>query len=176
MTDQAVRDGQAGLTLVEVLVSLALFSLIGLSGFAMLDTILRVRSGTEGRLERQAQIDRALVLFTRDLQEADTASIRQDSGMLTVVRSGTGPISYESQTGALLRLLPRSDFEQQLIDNVLAMRLRSFDSTGAWHQEWPQEQTQTLGFPPRLKAIELELDLPEGTVSRLVDLPAGLEE
>ena len=52
MTQQVHRDTEAGLTLVEVLVALALFSLIGLAGFTMLDNILRVQSGTQGRLER----------------------------------------------------------------------------------------------------------------------------
>ena len=71
MTQQVHRDTEAGLTLIEVLVALALFSLIGLAGFTMLDNILRVQSGTQGRLERLGQIDRALVIFSRDLQESD---------------------------------------------------------------------------------------------------------
>ena len=39
------------MTLVEMLVALALFALIGLAGFTMLDSVLRVQRHTEGRLE-----------------------------------------------------------------------------------------------------------------------------
>lgn len=172
MTGLRRRDGQAGLTLVEVLVALALFSLIGLSGFSMLDTILRVRSGSEGRLDRQAQIDRALVVFTRDLQEADPTSLTQTPTGVTLNRTGTGIIAYVQEGGALLRRLPRSGFDQQMIGGVLSLRLRALDSTGIWRDAWPPEQQQSLGLAPRLRAIELALDLTEGTVIRLVDTPS----
>ena len=160
MTQKAHRDAQAGLTLVEVLVALALFSLIGLAGFTMLDNILRAQSGTQGRLERLGQIDRALVVFSRDLQESDSGSVRHDETGITMNRTGTGLLSYQVPSGVLLR----------------SLSLRSLDSAGMWHDSWPVEQTQSLGLPPTLKAVELQLGLREGTVRRLVDVPAGAEE
>tara|TARA_R110000796_G_scaffold49077_5_gene117466 strand:- start:995 stop:1525 length:531 start_codon:yes stop_codon:yes gene_type:complete len=176
MTRQAHRDAEAGLTLVEVLVALALFSLIGLSGFTMLDNILRVQSGTQGRLERLGQIDRALVVFSRDLQESDSGSVRQDENGVTMNRTGTGLLSYQARSNVFLRSLSRRNFDQQMIDGVNSIRLRSLDSVGIWHDTWPIEQTQSLGLIPTLKAVELQLDLREGTISRLVDVPAGAAE
>ena len=176
MTQQAHRDAEAGLTLVEVLVALALFSLIGLSGFTMLDNILRVQSGTQGRLERLGQIDRALVVFSRDLQESDSGSVRQDENGVTMNRTGTGLLSYQARSNVFLRSLSRRNFAQQMIDGVNSIRLRSLDSVGIWHDTWPIEQTQSLGLIPTLKAVELQLDLREGTISRLVDVPAGAAE
>ena len=176
MTQQVHRDTEAGLTLVEVLVALALFSLIGLAGFTMLDNILRVQSGTQGRLERLGQIDRAMMVFSRDLQESDSGSVRQDENGVTMNRTGTGLLSYQAPSTVLLRSLSRRNFEQQMIDGVKAIRLRSLDSAGTWHDRWPIEQTQSLGLAPTLKAVELQLDLREGTVSRLVDVPAGVKE
>tara|TARA_R110002012_G_scaffold322012_1_gene553502 strand:- start:16528 stop:17058 length:531 start_codon:yes stop_codon:yes gene_type:complete len=176
MTQQAHRDAEAGLTLVEVLVALALFSLIGLSGFTMLDNILRVQSGTQGRLERLGQIDRALVVFSRDLQESDSGSVRQDENGVTMNRTGTGLLSYQARSNVFLRSLSRRNFDQQMIDGVNSIRLRSLDSVGIWHDTWPIEQTQSLGLIPTLKAVELQLDLREGTISRLVDVPAGAAE
>ena len=176
MTQQAHRDAEAGLTLVEVLVALALFSLIGLSGFTMLDNILRVQSGTQGRLERLGQIDRALVVFSRDLQESDSGSVRLDENGVTMNRTGTGLLSYQARSNVFLRSLSRRNFDQQMIDGVNSIRLRSLDSVGIWHDTWPIEQTQSLGLIPTLKAVELQLDLREGTISRLVDVPAGAAE
>lgn len=176
MSGQAHRDAEAGLTLVEVLVALALFSLVGLAGFTMLDNILRVQSGTEGRLERLGQIDRAMTVFSRDLQESDSGSVRQDKTGVTMNRTGTGVLSYQATSGVFLRSLSRRDFNQQMIDGVNSIRFRSLDSAGTWHDSWPIEQTQSLGLTPILKAVELQLELREGTVSRLVDVPAGAVE
>ena len=176
MRVQVHRDAEAGLTLIEVLVALALFSLIGLAGFTMLDNILRVQSGTEGRLKRLGQIDRAMVVFSRDLQESDSASVRQDKSGVTMNRVGTGILSYQATSGVFLRSLLRRDFNQEMIDGVNSIRLRSLDSVGTWHDSWPVEQTQTLGLIPTLRAVELQLDLREGTVSRIVDVPAGAAE
>ncbi len=172
MTRAQQRNSQAGLTLIEVLVALALFSLVGLAGFSMLDTILRVQSGTEGRLERLAAIDRALVLFVRDVQESDPAALRQDSGSLALLRVGTGPVSYQLSDGVFIRSLPRSGFEQALIDGVQDLQLRSLSSNGIWHDAWPLDEAQVIGLPPTLIAVEVTLDLREGNITRLVETSA----
>lgn len=166
------RNSQAGLTLIEVLVALALFSLVGLAGFSMLDTILRVQSGTEGRLERLAAIDRALVLFVRDVQESDPAAVKQDKDTLALLRVGTGPVSYQMRSGLFIRSLPRSGFEQTLIDDVQAMQVRSLASNGIWHNAWPLDEAQVIGLPPTLIAVEMTLDLREGRITRLVETSA----
>jgi len=54
-----IRDQEAGVTLIEMLVALSLFALVGIASFTTLDTILRVRERTDGRLEHLAQLDRA---------------------------------------------------------------------------------------------------------------------
>ena len=51
MTPSPPRAGsEAGFTLVEMLVALALFALVGLASFALLETVIRTRDRTEGRL------------------------------------------------------------------------------------------------------------------------------
>ncbi|HEC70894.1 MAG TPA: hypothetical protein ENI28_03680 [Roseobacter sp.] len=91
-------------------------------------------------------------------------------------RTGTGLLSYQARSNVFLRSLSRRNFAQQMIDGVNSIRLRSLDSAGTWHESWPIEQTQSLGLIPTLKAVELQLDLREGTISRLVDVPAGAAE
>ena len=65
----AKRAGDAGLSLIEVLVSLAIFAVIGVAGLTVLDTVARTGENTEGRLERLADIDRAFLVIRRDLAQ-----------------------------------------------------------------------------------------------------------
>ena len=69
------RDREAGVTLTEVLVALVLFALIGGAGLAVLDQVLRVQARTDGRLERLAEVQRAMHLLTLDFMQATGGSL-----------------------------------------------------------------------------------------------------
>ena len=75
-----IRDQEAGVTLIEMLVALSLFALVGIASFTTLDTILRVRERTDGRLEHLAQLDRALLVFGRDIVQADPGTVTLRDG------------------------------------------------------------------------------------------------
>ena len=77
-------------TLVEMLVALALFALVGLASFSMLDAVIRTRDRTEGRLDAVAALDRALALVGRDLGQGDAGSHVLADGALRFSLEGTG--------------------------------------------------------------------------------------
>ena len=165
------RAGDAGVTLIEVLVSLALFSLIAVSGFSVLDSILRVGSGTEGRLERLAEIDTALLLVSRDLQSKGPAALVWDGTTLGFAR-GEVPLSYKAEGNILFRRTP-GDVRQAVLSEVETFSVRVLDDRGKWHDAWPPTVRRVIGVPPRLAGIEISLKLEEGGVTRLVDLPGA---
>lgn len=76
----ARRTATAGFTLVEVLVALAIFALIGVAGFSMLDQVLRTQRLTDGRLERLAEMQRAMHMITLDFAQARGASLTARAG------------------------------------------------------------------------------------------------
>ena len=84
----------AGMTLIEMLVALAILSVIGVAGLTMLDTTLNVQRRTEGRLDRIEEIDRALTVLRRDLATAAPGFAVLDEGGLTFLRATTdAPLS-----------------------------------------------------------------------------------
>lgn len=175
----ACRDPQAGLTLVEMLVALALFALVGLASFAMLDTVIRVRDQTEGRLETVAAIDRALLLFSQDLAQSRTADRTLADGQLgfrAMMPQGSAAMRYHLQDGVLLRSLDREDtavaLDQRVLGGVLTAEWRVLDAANMWHDKWPQPEASEN----RLIAVQMVLTL-EGsaasdlTVRRLIEIP-----
>ncbi|UWQ23166.1 type II secretion system protein GspJ [Jannaschia sp. W003] len=164
--------GDAGFTLVEMLVALALFAAIGLAGFTVLDTVVRVRGGTEGRLERLGEIDRALALLTLDLTEAGALVL--EDGALRMARGGGGTIAWSASDGALLRGIEGGDgapLVQRVLDEVDAVRWRLLDRGGAWHDAWPPEPAPDGEPLPALRGAEAVLELSSGgEVPRLVEL------
>ena len=172
------RQPDAGVTLVEMLVALVLFALVGLASFAMLDTVIRARDRTDGRLESIAALDRALTLFSRDmLQSAPQGrSLAQD--ILTVSMTEQGQevgLIYQLVDRQLQRHITLPDapepLVQSLVADVTAVRWRLLDATGAWHDMWPPVQGGADAGP---RAVEMVLTLagtdgsPAGSLRRIV--------
>ena len=169
MTAAPRRDCEAGLTLVEMLVALALFALVGLASFALLDTVIRARDRTQGRLEEAAALDRVLLLWSRDLGQADPDSLRIADGVMSfgqTIAGGPPEMSYALVNGALER---RAGLvEQRLAEGITALSWRGLDRDGAWHDIWSPE---TEAAP--LIGLEMRLTLPgepPATARRLVEL------
>ena len=173
------RGGEAGITLVEMLVALAIFALIGVASYTTLETILRVRERTDGRLEALARLDRALTVFSRDIAQADPATVRLSSdGLSAVLGDNAGLRQYRLAEDVLIRQSGNPQetdvsLDQPLVPAVAQMRLRILDAAGTWHVEWPAEGQGD----PVPRGVELELEFDSGsTLRRTVALPDLLLE
>ncbi len=175
----AARDGTAGVTLVEVLVALALFALIGAAGFSVLDQMLRIQSGTEGRLADLAALQRAMHLTTRDFLQAEGGSLAFADGAVAFRRPGAGgemAVSYALRDGELLRSLSglgTAPARQVLLTGVEALAWRFYTPGRGWVETWPPEPGEAAGNPA---AVSLELSLSgaalAGPLRRVAILPA----
>ncbi len=178
------RQGEAGVTLVEVLVSLAIFAVIGVAGLTVLDTVARTGDRIEGRLERLAEIDRAFLILKRDLaQVADGETRLSEDGLSFRRMTGAGPvrIQYRQEGVTLVRAVQShggAPVEQALLPDVTQSRWRALDADGRWRDTLVPEGAD----PVRAAAAELTLqimrdaDRPAQTVTRVFVLPAGRSE
>lgn len=182
----AGRAGDGGFTLVELLVALALFSVIALAGFTVLSGTLRTQSRTEHRLERLADLQRALHLLTLDLEQIADGDIRHDGTSLAFRRAdaarapGRAGIRYDLRDGSIRRTvsagLGSGPVEQALLDHVAALHWRFYSTTLGWLATWPPEG-DAPGLPPAAIAALLTVEPvgtgPGGELLRIVRLPSG---
>lgn len=170
------RDAQAGFTLVEMLVALALFALVGLASFAVLDTVIRTRERTEGRLEAVARIDRALIVFRRDVAQADIEGLRLEDDWLALPIVGGRMVEWGVEAETLRRRARLRDgtvgVVQDLVEPVAEPGWRFLDAGGAWHEGWPPEAQVAP-----LAAVELRFAVaPGGPLGREVLILRRLAE
>ncbi|MBO9714885.1 MAG: prepilin-type N-terminal cleavage/methylation domain-containing protein [Sphingomonas sp.] len=165
---------EAGFTLIEVMISLALFGLIAVAGLALVSGILNVREHTEVRLDRLGQLQRAMLVLENDLDQVTNGKIVSGGTDIAFTRvgpaAGSAPVEvrYAVVGGALVRLIGARS--QVLLPGVQAARWRFYDQS-EWANGWPRDARRP-GLWPR--AIEVQVALagsPGGTLRRLVELP-----
>lgn len=192
MTAKRRREG---FTLVEVLIALALFALIGVAGFTLLNSVLRTQGATETRLDRMAEIQRAMLVVTSDLDQV-TGSVAGGGGALSIrkfdVAGNVVAVRYELAADRVNRIVsgPGGERVQTLLTGVADARWSFHQRRGTWLKTWPLPsssaappgvsgpgQATRLVADEGLTAVALDLTLngvdgrPGATVRRLVSIP-----
>lgn len=165
------RGGQAGFTLVEMIVALGLLALISAAGLALVETVISAQRRTDGRLARLATLERAVFTIDADFAQAidgpyrfgDAVTIRR------TVKDGQAAVGYAVLGGALVRLYNLAP--HALVPDVDAVSWR-FHRNGRW-EDMPPRRNDPLPDD----AVELTLRLapangaPGGMLRRIVVLP-----
>lgn len=126
-----------GFTLLEVLIAIAIFSLVSLSSFTIFDSVLKGDATAKERSDRQNELQRAFLIIERDITQIARRSIRYEGEAPSrqYIQSASDSFASEDQAIAFVRsgwtnpglLLPRSDMQAvayRLFDNTL-QRLHS---------------------------------------------------
>ena len=121
------KKAHDGFTLLEVLIAIAIFSIISLSSFTIFDSVLKGDATAKLRSERQNELQRAFLIIERDITQIARRSIRLDgeAPLERLIQSASDSFASEEQAIAFVRhgwtnpglLLPRSDMQ------VVAYRL-----------------------------------------------------
>ncbi len=172
-------DGDAGLTLIEVVVALALFALVAAAGAGLVTSALDADRHTAGRLARLADIDRAAAVVGRDLLEIADAPLSGGTDGVAFARHRAGwdagggavAVRYRLIDGRFERVV--DDRPQVVLDRVAAVRWRYYAAPGGWQDRWPATTAQGPAWPV---AVAVDLDLagppPHGRIRRVVELVA----
>lgn len=178
MTKDGRREG--GFTLIEIIISLALFALISMAGIALIDAVIRVEEGTAGRLDRIGQLQRAMFLMTRDLEQIAGGTLREvDEGVSferqsASVLEGNVPARYVLRGDTLIRGIgdPAAP-GQTIIGGVTEAEWSFFFPGRGWRSELPVDEAGRAEQPSAV-AVDIILDesgTPSGSLRRVVELP-----
>jgi general secretion pathway protein J len=171
--DRLSTNGEEGFTLIEMIVALALFALISLAAFSLVETVLSVQRRTDKRLDRIAELDRALYLVGADFGALSDGPFLMNGavGMRRNAAGGQVLVGYALVGNVLMR--SRGMEPRALVSGVEAAAWR-FHRPDGW-QEVPTRPREQ-GRPD---AVEMTLRLaaqdgaPGGTLRRVILLPAA---
>lgn len=161
---------EAGFTLIELMISLALFALISLAGVRMVESVAGISERTAGRADRLGELQRALFLVTADIEQAQARSRRDGMRIILLRAGGAGPqpVAYSLRDSTLFRSAGGND--QAIVGDVSAVRWRFLTKDG-----WVDRLSDAEDAPaPR--AIEIVLQLGSrpgrrsGTIRRVIEL------
>lgn len=171
---------EQGFTLIELMISLGLFALIAVAGLALVDGIIKVQGRTEKRLDRLADLQRAMFVVSSDIDQIAFGRVSGGGEKLNFTRAAPGfggpavPLQYSVANGNLVR--GSGAMLQTVVGGVANVRWRFFDG-GAWADRWPLRDEDKDRWP-RAIAIELQAIGPGGTpgaLRRVVPLPDQAE-
>jgi general secretion pathway protein J len=158
-----------GFTLLELLVALAIFSLIAVMAYGGLETLLNQQARTEESAESLAALQKTYLVMQRDIEQAVPRAIRDEFGdeqgplvgtslfqltrggwnnPLNHPRSSLQRVGYSLEDRQLIRyawlVLDRAQdsapVRQPLAEDIESMQVRYLDETGNWQEQWPPLQ------------------------------------
>lgn len=124
-----------GFTLLELLVALSIFALVGVAAYNGLYAVLNARADTDRQAQRLAELQTALMLVGRDIEQTLARGIRNEYGDPQLPLQGgakDGPLFEFTRTGwRNPTRLPRSNMQRIAYridkDNLVRMSWRVLD-------------------------------------------------
>lgn len=166
--------GEAGFTLVELIVALALFGLIATAGLALVEGVLGTRARTDARIERLAEIQRAMFVIDADLEQIAAGPIVEREGVLAFRRHAPAPdgrgatVRYALAGTTLQRAI--AGRTQRLLTGVNGVRWSYYIAGKGWRAGWPADPDKPDEWPAAVSA-DLTLAGNAGTLRRIAELP-----
>jgi general secretion pathway protein J len=188
---QSWRHATCGMTLIEMLVALAIFAVLGVMGYRAAATAMDGRQRIAAETQRWRDIANLVQILETDIAQyvvrpgpmsaanpslqlkasnggVELGFLKLDGSGGNVRRRGyrfaDGRVSQLRWPGIDSLALPE---EHLVLDNVQAMRCTLMTSDGKRYPNWP-DQANPAAIPT---AMDVELDIPDvGTIRRLIAL------
>jgi len=140
------RSGQRGFTLIEIMIAIAIFALIGLASHQVLFSVLTSDEVSQQAAQRIKQTQRAYQLIQTDLMQITSRSIRigDNEPSTDLLVAGEGVIGSEAQGIAFTRLGWRNPAQMFPRGSVQAVGYRLVEQRlERVHYLYPDQQSGT---------------------------------
>lgn len=181
---------QAGFTLLELVIAIAIFALLGVACWRLFDGVLRAERSSSAHEQTLRGLQRAVALIERDVLHLHTSAtspglvlypnqlnLRRANwrNPLGQPRSELQDISYQLENGVLWRYSQGVDLpvlqKQKLLGDVRDMSWRLYDKHTGWRSDWPPGKAAPKTAP---KALEVQFSVGRfERVRRVLLLPEG---
>ncbi|WP_419737069.1 type II secretion system minor pseudopilin GspJ [Pseudomonas sp. COR18] len=147
---------QAGFTLLELVIALAIFSLLSLGSWRLYEGLLRVQAQVADHEQALRSLQRAVAVLERDLMQVaasgNSPALRLHQGELSLQRgnwrnpldqprSERQAVSYRLEAQRLWRHSRSPELaiphKQVLLGDVRELRWRFHDPRAGWRSDWP---------------------------------------
>lgn len=142
----------SGFTLIEILVAMAIFSLIGLASTALLTSVINDDKVSTERFEQLEKLQRAMLTIERDLLQAVPRSVRINGEVNDIVmQGGEDELGGSADSIGFVRggwqnpqlMLPRSTLQ------LVGYRLRE----GELQRLYGNYLDNVIGYEPKIKVL-----------------------
>lgn len=184
------KKPQAGFTLLELVIAIAIFALLGIGCWRLFDGVVRAERSSSAHEQALRGLQRAVALIERDVLQVQTSAkspglmmypnqlnLRRGNwrNPLGQPRSELQDVSYRLENGVLWRYsqglgVPGVQ-KQKLLSDVRAMSWRLYDRNSGWRSDWPTGRAAPKKAP---QALELQFSVGRfEQVRRVLLLPEG---
>jgi len=176
---------QRGFTLLELVIVMAIFAVLGLASWGLFDSVLRVQQGTAAHERELRSLQRAMAVIERDLLHVTAQPMMLAAPLLQFQRSHwrnpldqprseRQALTYRLDGGVLWRESQAEGTEllqrQKLLEGVRGLNWRLFDSESGWVAHWPPgQETRT----PMALEVQVSVGRFE-SIRRVLPMPGAL--
>lgn len=143
---------QAGFTLLELVIALAIFGLLGLASARLFDTVVRAQQATASHEHELRRLQRAIGVIERDALQVGSSVLVLGPTTLQLLRThwrNPQDLPRSERQQVLYRLDKQVLWResrgvesavverQKLLDDVRVLSWRLFDPETGWHGVWP---------------------------------------
>lgn len=190
----------AGFTLLEILISLFIFTILSMMMTGALHTVITAQSGAERSAEQLRQLQIVLVRVSRDVGQIVNRPVKTTNGQDASAFYGT-PQGFAFTHGGMVgqsrqhQVLQRTQYiwsheglwrmvwdvldqaanspkpnQRLVLNNVTNARFEYLDDKNAFHTNWPVSGTANALLP---RAVKMTLTIEDwGTIRQLYVIPA----